>query len=59
MVIICKVWVPYTQARTLYAKFGRDWPIGSGEKDEMRQCIFTISLLFTLQKGPDPLYEQA
>ena len=28
MVVICKVWVLYTQARTHYAKFGRDWPIG-------------------------------
>ena len=51
MVLICKTLSPFYQGM-LYAKFGLNWPIISGEK------IFAISWLSPNEKGHDPSFEQ-
>ena len=48
------------QPRMLSAKFGWNWPSGSGEEDFFlfRQCIFAISLLSPLGKERGTSFEQ-
>ena len=45
----------------LFAKFGSNWPDGSGENDlifKFSQYNFAISILSPIGKGCDPSFEQ-